>query len=35
MHKAKIERIEAATLIGQRPRAAGNNARLGGVRTRD
>ena len=30
MHKAKIERIEAATLIGQRPRAAGNNARLGG-----
>ncbi len=29
MDKARIVRIEAATLIGQRPRAAGNNARLG------
>ena len=29
MDNARIVRIEAATLIGQRPRAAGNNARLG------
>ena len=30
MDKNRIDRIEAATLIGRRPRAAGNNARLGG-----
>ena len=29
METARIDRIEAATLIGQRPRAAGNNARMG------
>ncbi len=29
MEEVRIDRIEAATLIGQRPRAAGNNARLG------
>jgi len=28
MDKARIERIEAATLIGRRPREAGNNSRL-------
>ena len=29
MHSQLITRIEAATLTGRRPRAAGNNARLG------
>ena len=30
MARARIDRIEAATLTGRRPRPAGNNARLGG-----